>query len=338
MKKYFLISEFAKLRGININSLRYYEKLGLLNKNALLFKNTIGRAGRLGIFPIGHIYSDKDVSNLCNDEIVIRLSIDDEEEMKELEETKDDTKKLSLCEKFNIDVDFYDMIIERYNISYRRFKKILELFKKDRTYNGIENLPYMVIDIKKDYYDAKNDSFYIRCALNKYYVKDGNNISLATYINKINFFRYKNKESSKMTDSQIIDGYMKFIYSTLDHTICPIVNIGKDIMEKYPKWPFGKNVKEIINDFNKKYYSVIYGISNLDDYSDNEKKILMTLREYGINIKELVNHEMLKEIEENLNIRFSTYDIVNIIKKLTTNSRKYKNSFNEIMDKYFGEY
>lgn len=30
MKNYFLISEFAKLRGININSLRYYEKLGLL--------------------------------------------------------------------------------------------------------------------------------------------------------------------------------------------------------------------------------------------------------------------------------------------------------------------
>ena len=30
MKNYFLISEFAKLRGININSLRYYEKLGIL--------------------------------------------------------------------------------------------------------------------------------------------------------------------------------------------------------------------------------------------------------------------------------------------------------------------
>ena len=30
MKPYFLISEFAKLRGININSLRYYEKLGIL--------------------------------------------------------------------------------------------------------------------------------------------------------------------------------------------------------------------------------------------------------------------------------------------------------------------
>ena len=30
MKNYFTISEFAKRRGININSLRYYEKLGLL--------------------------------------------------------------------------------------------------------------------------------------------------------------------------------------------------------------------------------------------------------------------------------------------------------------------
>ena len=30
MEQYFLISEFAKLRGININSLRYYEKIGIL--------------------------------------------------------------------------------------------------------------------------------------------------------------------------------------------------------------------------------------------------------------------------------------------------------------------
>ena len=39
MKNYFLISEFAKLRGININSLRYYEKLGIL-KPAYIDENT----------------------------------------------------------------------------------------------------------------------------------------------------------------------------------------------------------------------------------------------------------------------------------------------------------
>jgi len=36
MKNYFTISEFAKLRNININSLRYYEKLGLLNQPILM--------------------------------------------------------------------------------------------------------------------------------------------------------------------------------------------------------------------------------------------------------------------------------------------------------------
>jgi len=38
MKNYFTISEFAKLRNININSLRYYEKLGLL-KPAIIDEN-----------------------------------------------------------------------------------------------------------------------------------------------------------------------------------------------------------------------------------------------------------------------------------------------------------
>lgn len=38
MKNYFTISEFAKLRNIDINSLRYYEKLGLL-KPAFVDKN-----------------------------------------------------------------------------------------------------------------------------------------------------------------------------------------------------------------------------------------------------------------------------------------------------------
>ena len=39
MKDFFTISEFARLRNININSLRYYEKLGLL-KPAYTDENT----------------------------------------------------------------------------------------------------------------------------------------------------------------------------------------------------------------------------------------------------------------------------------------------------------
>lgn len=39
MKNYFTISEFAKLRNININSLRYYEKLGILKPAIIDEKN-----------------------------------------------------------------------------------------------------------------------------------------------------------------------------------------------------------------------------------------------------------------------------------------------------------
>ncbi len=39
MNNYFLISEFAELRGININSLRYYEKLGVLRPAYIDEKN-----------------------------------------------------------------------------------------------------------------------------------------------------------------------------------------------------------------------------------------------------------------------------------------------------------
>ena len=41
MKNYYTISEFAKLRDININSLRYYEKLGLLKPVIII--ESIGR-------------------------------------------------------------------------------------------------------------------------------------------------------------------------------------------------------------------------------------------------------------------------------------------------------
>ena len=58
----------------------------------------------------------------------------------------------------------------------------------------------------------------------------------------------------------------------------------KDIEDKYPNWQFGENVKETVSVFRKKYFNKFFGMSNFDDLSENEKNILITLREYGINI------------------------------------------------------
>lgn len=74
MKNYFTISEFAKLRNININSLRYYEKLGLL-KPAVIDENNGYR-----------YYSAEQVSLLNKIILCIQLGIPLKEMVKYLDE------------------------------------------------------------------------------------------------------------------------------------------------------------------------------------------------------------------------------------------------------------
>lgn len=74
MKNYFTISEFAKLRDININSLRYYEKLGLL-KPAIIDENNGYR-----------YYSAEQVSLLNKIILCIQLGIPLKEMVKFLDE------------------------------------------------------------------------------------------------------------------------------------------------------------------------------------------------------------------------------------------------------------
>ena len=72
-----------------------------------------------------------------------------------------------------------------------------------------------------------------------------------------------------------------------------------------------------------------------DDLSENEKNILITLREYGINIIDMkINKEILSEIAEHLNIRYSTYDVMHAVLKLANSDSANKNTYKRIADKY----
>ncbi len=304
-------------------------------RKKLLIKNTIGRAGRLGKYPIGHIYSvDTKLKELDEDEILIKLAIDDDDNLNELIETQDESQAIKLCNEFEIELEFYKNIIKKYKISLKRLRLILSTLAKDRKYIGLSNLPFMAQAVfKKDYFNAANDKYYINGILNDYYVEQNENKPLNGFYNKINYIKFK---MPKITVTQAIDGYMKFIYSTLDYIICPIVDVAKELSEKYGKWKFGKNVLETINEFNGKYYMTFYGVGNFDEYSENEKKILLTLKEYGVNVKECgLDKNMLLEIENKLNTRFSTYDIIKTIAILKNSESSYKNIYKLIFDKYF---
>lgn len=331
-----LIGTNSISEGINTptKNLFIHESYNIKEKK-LLIKNTVGRAGRLGVYPIGHIYSvDKELENVIKENITIKLAIADEDNLNEIKDTEDEKRINEFCCSNNIEREFYDLKIEPYKMSLSRLQKVFDCLKKDRTYDDITNLPFMASEVfNKSYFNASDDRYFIKGVLNKYYFAEGRQRKpLNSYNDKIEYIQ---RNIHGMTKSDVMDGYMKFIYSTLDYTICPIANIAKDIQEQYLNWEFGRNVIESITKFRKKYYETFFGMPDFDELSQNEVSIMSTLREYGVNIIDAeINKKVLAEIDNQLNKRFSTYDIMNAIRYLANSDSEYIRTYKKIVSKY----
>ncbi len=304
----------------------------------LLLKNTIGRAGRLGVYPIGHIFSTENIEELTKNKITVSLSISKDEELKEIEQSNDESVINQLCKKYNIEKEFYESIRKKYHFSLNIISKILEELQNDLIYSNFSRLPYIAAKIFDEYWWAYIDSKCI-CGVLQYYYYEGNvKRYLQTYDDKIKFYRFKDKKNNKgkrKTDTEIMDYYMRFLYSSLENYIVPVANIGYELFQRYPDWMFGENVIECIKNFIDRYNKMIIGIRNYEAFADEQKIILQTLRDYGIIINNnTINHEMIAEIESRLNIRYSTYDIIRAINYLASNSKNNTERFLNIKKRY----
>ena len=138
-----------------------------------------------------------------------------------------------------------------------------------------------------------------------------------------------------MDNTEIINSYMQFIYSTLEYYIMPLVNIGLEVKAKHPNWHFGKNVVESLDDCKSKYYTRTYGGLNIDDLSNEHKLIVSAMKDYGMtSVLKNLNEEILDEIEKCLNVRYSTIDVLRAINYLAQNSGIHKDFYSEIKKKY----
>ncbi|MBQ8519611.1 MAG: MerR family transcriptional regulator [Agathobacter sp.] len=148
MKNYFTISEFAKLRDININSLRYYEKLGLL-KPAVVDDNTGYR-----------YYSAEQVSILNKIILCIQLGIPLKEMVQFLDE-EGNLRSQQLLEKGRIiaqkriqemqnNLDYIDYSLK--NIEENKvFSNETEVYER-----YFEERKIMVTDYYTDYLEPKH--------------------------------------------------------------------------------------------------------------------------------------------------------------------------------------
>lgn len=301
----------------------------------VLLKNTIGRAGRLGEYPIGYIFTTKSIEEEVDSNIEISLAISDSEELKEIEDSKKIEKIEEFSSKYNIDVDFCKQILKKYKISLIKLDNILTELKKDYEYEGISNLPFICNSALGSNYktNPNDDKLLMKGHLQWFYYNDHEKHQLITMQDKIDF--YKMKTHQNISNSEVINLYMRFIYSTLEYNIMPIVNIGLDIYENDNNWQFGKHVVNSLLDCKKKYYNKNYGNLDLDNMPDSYINILNTLKEYGMTSSlNLLNKESIQEIYKYLNVRYSTFDVINAIKYLSQNSSTNSHIFRELVSKY----
>ena len=304
-------------------------------KDVLLLKNTVGRAGRLGKYPIGYIYSVIPIEESVEKEITISLAIADEEELEEIEDSKNVEKILEFSEANNLEFDFCQEILKKYKLSLIKLNKILAALKADRRYSGISNLPFIANEaFENDYNGFMNaDKVLIRGYLQSYYMENGQKVFLNDFNDRIAFFK-KNSNASK-DNTEIINYYMQFIYSTLEYYIMPIVNIGLELRDRYRDWDFGTNVVASLEECKSRYYTKTYGNLNVDDLSESHRRIIGAMKDYGMTgvIKNLTV-EILDEIESCLNVRYSTIDVLRAIDYLDKNSKNHRTFFAELKKKY----
>ena len=272
---------------------------------------------------------------MVENEIVISLAIANEEELSEIEDSKDDEKISQFSIENNLELEFSKHLINAYKLSLSKLKNILEAFCIDRKYQNISNLPFIANSAFANEYPGKLniDKLLITGYLQTYYNENHQKIYLNNFNDRIIYFKSKYEKSMSNTD--IINAYMQFIYSTLEYYIMPLVNIGLEIKEKYPDWHFGKNVIESLEDCKNKYYTRTYGRLNIDDLSDRHKLIISAMKDYGMtSIIKNLNEAILHEIESCLNVRYSTIDVLRAINYLANNSDKNRDFYLEIKKKY----
>ena len=133
MDNYFMISEFAKLRGININSMRYYEKLGLL-KPAYVEERTGYR-----------YYSAEQLPLLNNIILCVQLGIPLKEMAKHMDKDGNlQTKKL--LEQGELAAKKRMREIQN-NLNYIEFS--LKHMEEKKKYSGRKDLYYRKIEERK---------------------------------------------------------------------------------------------------------------------------------------------------------------------------------------------
>ncbi len=312
-------------------------------RDKMLIKNTIGRAGRLGEYPLGFIYLTKEQKKeyIENKDkpIDIKVEVGNHEKQKEILDDSRikeiDSILKEIGDNKNVDIE---KLAKEINQPLNYLRKFLEAIKTDydgKSYVGEYGVYFIkvIIDLanKISKFKINNKSYYFNALLYESKQIKGERYLLKKHIDKINYLTTVIDEDK----TKVIDEYFKVRYSTLEYQIMPIINIYFLLLEYKVEFSIGINVHHTMEEVRKRYAKCIMYRKDFFNLDENKKKIIHRLNEYGVNVSDnYITDDMILEIEEKINTRYSMYDIINAIKELSEQDINNKNKYKLILKNY----
>jgi len=217
-----ILSTSSLIEGVNTPTKNIFIKDSniLELKNRIKYKNLIGRAGRLGVTPIGNIFYDNelqlkiDEANEDWNNINIRIIVDNNET---LEEINRDQKKEALnnfSNDFELNIEDVNTVVEEHNVSVDELRILIknlysfvETCEKGRYPSSVPGLLYLY---NKCYYRNRKN-------INNYNV----NLKSKKELIKLMDLENDNKESQ---EKKIKNIHFKFLGSVLSATMNEKIN------------------------------------------------------------------------------------------------------------------
>lgn len=331
-----LIGTNSISEGINTpcRNLFISPKVEVTNQNKLLIQNTIGRAGRLGEYPIGEVFTCIETTDLF-DETEIVLAISEEINRDEVDIEKNTEKIRAYCEDNNLNYNEFIELLKKHNISFRKMILLIDELSKNLTFGSASDILKISEVVNGSTYISR-DYDYINGVLNTYFNYDGEKVYLDNFENMINYikFRYDKYGEAPPSEMRIIDNYMKMKYNIIEHNLKPLYDLYKDLEGKIF---CGENVQKCFDTFFEKYTRKVMERTDYNLLTEIQICIVSRLREYGIpTSSRVISIKMLELIENGLGTRYSMYDIKNVIYRLSLrNNTNDSLLLRDLYNKYF---
>lgn len=316
-----LIATKSISEGINTptKNLFIYKDNNYLNN--MLLKNTIGRAGRVKQYPVGHVFCTQQVYDKALSKVTLNLQISDIE-FKEKVTEKDDTFKITkMSLDLNIDKDILERIVKSSFLTLNQTFRAIEIFTNNITFKSDLKLIDMITsEVFKNNIDNIEQYCQILLFENE-----------CTFRQKIDLLEIQYPHVKR---SDLVDNLINFQYNRIQFNIIPLLTIFTILNAN--ELVINNDMKESMLRISSNYDLLFFTRGRTHTRGTNQELVVEKMREYGVdtsldNLTDTMLNEIVSHIEKD---KITILDVKKSIIYLSESSVNHQ-KFRKLNEIYF---